>query len=161
MGLNVENLFVQTESADAALAAVREHLETVSSIEVPDSWPLEVSASAAQGRKIAVSDARQGWIAVVDAAESVDPALAVLLSLRLRARVVVALVFEVTGDAGVAVIDAGVIIGEPTRDDVEDPLAMVRGKLEAHGVPFDLMTFRETMGRNATGWRHLTARDGR
>ncbi len=159
MGLNVENLFVQTDSADAALAAVREHLETARRTEVPDGWPLEISTRVAGGHKVAVSDARQGWIALVDAAESVDPALAVFLSARLRTRVVVAQVFEVTGDAGVAVIDRGVVTGGPTRVDVEDPLAMVRAELEGHGVPFDLVTFRETVGPDVAAWSHVTARD--
>jgi hypothetical protein len=161
MGLNVENLFVQTESTDAALAAVREHLETSRRTEAPDGWPLEISARAARGHRIAVSDARRGWIALVDAADSVDPALAAFLSTRLRTRVVVAQISEVTGDAGVAVIDRGVVTGGPTRDHFEDPLAMVRATLEGHGVPFDLVTFRETVGPNGASWSHVTARDAR
>jgi hypothetical protein len=156
MGLNVENVFVQTESADAALAAVREHLKTASTTEVPDGWPLDVSAGVARGRKIAVSDARQGWVALVDATESVNPALAIFLATRLRTRVVVAQIFEVTGDAGVAMIDSGVLTGGPTRDDAEDPLAQVRAELEGYGVPFDIVTFRETVGRHAAGWRHVS-----
>jgi hypothetical protein len=160
MGLNVENLFVQTDSAEAALAAVKEHLEAASRLQVPHDWPLEVTAGATNGRKIAVSDARNGWIALVDAAGSVDPALAVFLSAKLRARVVVAQIFEVTGDAGVAVLDSGVVSGGPTRDDRQDPLTMVRTELQRHGVPFDLLTFRETAGPKAAGWRHVSVREG-
>jgi hypothetical protein len=157
MGLNVENLFVKNDSVEATLAAIRTHLDTAGSEKAPAEWPLEVSARRRRRRKIAVSDARQGWIALVDDTESVDPALAISLSMRLRPRFVVTQVFEVSGNAGVAVIDGGIVNGGPTCNDAQDPLAMVRAARETEGVPFDVVTFRETVGPKVTGWQHLTA----
>jgi hypothetical protein len=157
MGFNVENLFIQSDTLDATLAALREYLATASDELVPEGWPLEASAPRPIRRKIAVSDARQGWIAMVADTEFVEPALAVFLSARLSTRVVIAQLFEVSGDAGVAVIDSGVVASGPTRDDIEDPLAAVRAKLEGHGVPFEVVTFRETVARNGAGWQHVAA----
>src|SRR3954470_17683807 len=100
MGLNTENLFVRSTSSDGVASAVDEYLQGVPDAgERPESWPLEVTFDPEQivrGRKISVSHPRDGWVALVEVTETVEPRLAVFLSQRLATLVAVAQLYEVT-----------------------------------------------------------------
>ena len=158
MGLNTENLFVRIDKSDAVRSAVEEYLQSPPNNPQSD-WPLDVTfdpARVTRGRRISVSDAWNGWVAVVDSSETVDPSLAVFLSDRLSARVVVAQVYEVTGSSGFALVEKGVARGGPTRHDLDDPANAVSTELAKEGIPFAPVLFRDTVGQQVVGWRPIS-----
>lgn len=164
MGLNTENLFVRAATSGAVVSAVQEYLQgSLGEGASQSPWPLEVvfdRERVARGRKISVSEARNGWVALVDASGAVEPSLAMFLSRKLQARVIAVQLYEATGDCGIASIDLGVAQGGPTRDDLDDPMGAVLTALTEEGVLFPLMQFRETVGRGAVGWRTVSQRPG-
>ena len=147
MGLNTENLFVRIDVSDAVRAAVEDYLQRPLDILLPP-WPLEVTFDATRvtrRRRISISEPWNGWVAVVDSSETVDPRLAILLSVRLSTRVVVVQVSEVAGSSGFALVENGVAHGGPTRHDLDDPVGAVTAELAKEGIPFALVRFRDTL----------------
>jgi hypothetical protein len=158
MGLNTENLFVRIDASDEVKAAVEDYLQRPPDVPHPH-WPLQVTfdlSRMTRGRRISVSDARNGWVAVVDSSETVDPNLAVLLSDRLATRVAIAQVYEVTGSSGFALVERGIARGGPTRSDLADPVGAVTSELAKEGIPFMPVVFRDTVGKQAVGWRAIS-----
>lgn len=158
MGLNTENLFVRIDASDEVRAGVADYLQGLS--DIPHAhWPLEVTfdpSSATRGRRISVSDARDGWVAVVDSSETVDPNLAFRLSEKLSTLVVVAQVSEVTGSSGFALVENGNVRGGPTRTDLDDPLGAVTNELARQRIPFAPVLFRDTVGKHGVGWHAIS-----
>jgi len=157
MGINTENLFVHGVTSDVVLAAVEEYLQRpFDPSRTHADWPLELTfhpSMVTRGRKVSVSDASDGWVAVVESSETVEPGLAEHLHQALAAQIVVAQLYEVTASCGFAVWNQGAAFGGPTRHDVDDALGAVIDALKKAGVPFRPLLFRETVGRTAAGWR--------
>jgi hypothetical protein len=161
MGLNTENLFVRTKASHDVAAAIEEFVgRAVEDGAQSAAWPLDRSAPRSEGirRKISVSDPRDGWVAVVESTEVALPSLAVFLSERLKTRVVVVQVYEVTGSWGLAFVDDGTVSGGPTHHDAHDPSQAVRVALAREEISFSPILFRETVGKNANGWQTLVQR---
>jgi hypothetical protein len=161
MGLNIENLFVRSDSAIEVALAVESHLTLpLAARQTPAEWPLEVSfREPERGRKISVSESAGGWVAVVEDREVVEPALAISLSETLNTSVVAIQLYEVTGSVGVALIDHGRLSTDAgTRHDIADPLSYANASLAAHKIGISLVQFRETVGRSAGTWRTLSRR---
>jgi hypothetical protein len=158
MGLNTENLFVRIDASDEVKAAVEDYLQGPPDV-AHSHWPLQVTfdqSRVTRGRRISVSDARNGWVAVVDSSETVDPNLAVLLSDRLSTRVAIAQLYEVTGSSGFAMVERGIARGGPTHNDLDDPLGAVTSELAKEGIPFVPVLFRDTVGKQAVGWHAIS-----
>jgi hypothetical protein len=103
-------------------------------------------------RKVAISPSRDGWIALIEAKEVVDFALAKTLSEELDTAVLIIQVSEVTGGAGYASAIRGQVLESVFNQEDDDPLASARNALTKYKVPFDAILFREAVQKTSEGW---------
>jgi hypothetical protein len=113
------------------------------------------SAVNVSRRKIAISPPDNGWIVLVESNEVVDFALAQTISEEHRTVVLAVQVYEVSGASGFATADCGQLTESRFSDWEDDPMAFIRSILHRFNVPFDLILFREAVGKKSEGWRVL------
>ncbi len=154
MSLNVENLFVKDDDPKKACAVVRAYWSQ-DGTQQPD-WGIPSSYDQLlrnnPKRKLAVSAARDGWIALVESKEVVDFGMAKALSEQLNTAVLAIQVSEATGAAGYASAVGGKLLESSFRDDDDNPLESVRNVMRKYRVPFDPIMFRKAAQNAPEGW---------
>ncbi len=155
MSFNIENLFVKCDNQAKVADLVEMYWQNPSQSVQPD-WGLPSSfepllAKEAK-RKVAISPAREGWVALVESKEVVDFALAKALSEKLDTTVLAIQLSEASGAAGYASAMCGQVLESVFNAEDDDPLASVRDALKKYKVPFDATLFRETVQKISEGW---------
>ena len=150
MGINVETFFVQTDDRATLIKYLAQRLTSPPDISgrQPD-WGLQRSydivIASDPKRKIAVSPVQDGWIAAVESKETLDYTLLETISREMRTRVIVCILYEVTGSCGYACCNNGVLEETYYSEEDKDPFGMVTVYLKKRSVPYGLMMFRHAV----------------
>ncbi len=155
MSFNVENLFVKCDEQTRVAELIEAHWRNPSQPAQPD-WGLPSSfvplLAKEPKRKIAISPARDGWLALIESKEVVDFALANALSEKLGTSVLAIQLSEASGASGYASVVRGQVQESQFYAEDDDPLLTVRKALKKYKVPFDATLFREAVQRVSEGW---------
>jgi len=155
MGINLENLFIQSADSAAIADIVQSRLDGSVAVSQPD-WPLPSSFPSIIAkdlkRKLVISLPDSSWVLVVESNEYVDHGMAREISERLSCKVVIIVVSEVTGSAGYLVCEGGKLIEHRFEEDSQDPIGLVDKKLRSLGIPFHPFTFSHAIARTRNGW---------
>ena len=164
MGLNLENIFVKTESGSDVARWVQSFLKgdemgpvSVSGWSAPVTEPFHPPDK----RKVAVSVGEANWVTVVASDEIASLSLALHLSASLGTEAVVAQLYEVAGSCGHTLCRNGAIIESVRNEDSEDPLGDVVSVLRRHGIESCLVSFREAVAKRDQGWVLVKKAPGR
>lgn len=154
--MNIENLFVFVGNVDQI--AVVEYIDKIlQSPPAQPDWQLPSSYTSLlkdeTKRKIGVSPNIAGWVQIVESKEVVDFGMAKALADSSSGKAVVIQLSDVTGDMGFLVYESGFVREWHFDSDSEDGLTSARSILEREGIPFDLVMFREIVGRASNGWK--------
>lgn len=155
MSLNVENLFVKCDNQAKVAELIETYWRNPSQPAQPD-WGLPSSfeplLARESKRKVAISPARDGWVALVESKEVVDFALANALSETLDTTVLAIQLSESSGAVGYVSAARGHVLESQFNEEDDNPLLSVRSILREYKVPFDATLFREAVQRISEGW---------
>ena len=155
--MNIELAFIKSEEYGKVIELVNERLNGslrdicfCSQMDVPDSYDA-ILANAAK-RKIAISSARNGWIAIIESKEVNDYALLLQLSKELHTDVLAILQSDVAGAWGYVEMFEGKVIKtyfSEEDDEIED---LIDEKMTEKGINIPLYMFREVIIEKGKGW---------
>jgi hypothetical protein len=155
--------FTQTDNRDALLELVARRLS--SPPDQPGSQPTwglknsyDVWLANEPKRKIAISTARNCWIAGVESKGVLDFAMLQSISEVLNCKVIACQFFGTTDAWGQACCLAGRLVGSMWNENEADPLNALRTGLQLSGVTHDLITFQEAIRLRSEGWSILERR---
>lgn len=158
--MHFELFFVKSDDRAALIGLIEQRLASPPDApgKQPD-WGLERSYDLLLAnepkRKLAVSPVWNGWIAVVESKVILDYALLQEISVRLSADVIACQLAGAIDAYGYARCCSGELRETMWLENAPDPLRTLRAYLRKHDIPYDLISFRETIQLRNAGWAIL------
>ena len=156
MGLNIENLFVQSNEQAKVVEIIQNYLKKNLAHSKLD-WQLSSSPrhslSVDSKRKLAISLPKNSWMAVVEAKNTIDFHLAKVLSEQLDTTIIIIQLYEVTGSVGYVVATKGIVMESLFSEEHDSPFSLVQEILQKYEIPFSLTSFKQVFKSPALDWR--------